>query len=120
MRGHAATEFARPIIATYEHSPSTESIDLYFDLQAVKSYDSLLAARISARLLPDRHRVTTHILLRTPHLTMGFGIVGITLGSAFRKHTERKPFNDALAQTLAARGAIHFPLETLDTLSKSD
>jgi hypothetical protein len=120
LRGHGDAQFAVPILAAYATLQQTEPIHLFFDLEALTSYESGLATRVARRLLPDRRRVTSvEALVKSRSVTMGFGIVGITIGRAFDALTDRGQFEAAINKRLAENQVIDFAAAALDALSNS-
>ncbi len=119
LHGHGDALFASRVLGAYEELEA-ESFELYFDLQGLRTYESLLPARIAARMLPDRRRVSSAILLETPQSTMGFGVIGVMLGDRFEVHTSRADFETALNRALAERRVVGFSLTALNALVNHD
>lgn len=120
LRGHGDAQFARPILTAYERLQPAASLNLFFDLEGMTSYESRLATLVARRILPDRRRVSSlEALVTSRSATMGLGIVGITIGRAFDAITGREQFQAAINRRLTENRVIGFSAEALKALSNT-
>lgn len=117
LRGFGEAALALPLVSAYRRMPPGAPLHLFFDLQGLSGYESRLPARIASQLLPDRKRVSVEVLVESAATTMGFGIIGDTVGAALDVLTSRDEFRRLLYHRLAEHSSTGFSLDAVNSLS---
>jgi hypothetical protein len=115
IAGYGDGTFVSPIVAAFEESLRRASrVELFFDAEALETYDSELRTQLTARLLADRKRIAElHVLVKAKLVAMGVAVANLALGGIMTSHTARRPFVVALEAALARAEVRGFSSDVL-------
>jgi hypothetical protein len=87
---------------------------IFFDAEAMSSYDSELRTGLTAAFLEERAKIAElHVLSASKLTAMGVSVANLALGGIITSHHERAPFARSLDTRLAAARVLDFSSNTL-------
>jgi hypothetical protein len=113
--GQGDKAFVAPIVEAFASALKTVArAHIFFDAEAMSSYDSELRTGLTAAFLEERAKIAElHVLSASKLTAMGVSVANLALGGIITSHHERAPFARSLDTRLAAARVLDFSSNTL-------
>jgi hypothetical protein len=117
LTGYGEEEYASHIINAIDSGlESGARLKMFYDMEAVSSYDSALRTKLTSRFLECRKEIDALVVIaRSRLVSMGIAVANLALGGIIKLHEDHAAFAAAFEAELRKSGVVGFSIGVLHT-----